>query len=126
MENVIRIIHPVDPVDGLEAAFVKTGVVRYEGIVLQHRSDLLPDLRKNRGVLRVFGPQAVHLAAKPLIVFWLRMNERIEGIHDDIITDDDNTNRADAGRLLVSSLEIEGVEATELTHNSSAWPRYLP
>ena len=87
-----------------------------QGIALQEGFDLLPHLGEDRGVLRVLGPQAVHLLAEPLVVLGLRMDERVEGIDDDVVPHDDDTNGTDARPLLVSSFEVQAVETKQLTH----------
>ena len=126
MEDVVGIVHPVDPKDRLEAALVEDAVVGYHRVSFQEGLDLLPYLREDGSVLRVFGSEAVHLPAEPLVVLGLRVDERIEGIHDDVVEDDDHADGAHAGSLLIRRLEVYAVEIPELTHSSSAWPRYHP
>ena len=109
VKNIVRIVHLVDPVNGLQAAFIEAGVVRHERVIFQQRMDLLPDLREHRCILRIFRAQAVHLAAEPLVVFRLRMDETVEGIHDDVIADDNHADAAHAARLLVRSLEVQAI-----------------
>ena len=109
VENIVRIIHLINPVNGLQAAFIEAGVVRHKWVIFQQRMDLLPDLREHRRVLRIFRSQTVHLAAEPLVVFRLRMDETVERIDDDVIADNDHANAAHAARLLVRGLEIQTV-----------------
>ena len=109
VKNIVRIVHLVDPVNGLQAAFIEAGVVRHQWVILQQWMDLLPDLREHRRVLRILRPKTVHLAAEPLVVFRLRMNEAVEGIHDNVIADNDYADAAHAARLLVRSLEVQAI-----------------
>ena len=109
VENVVRVVHLVHPVNGLQAAFIDAGVVRNKWVIFQQRMDLLPDLREHRCILRIFRSQTVHLAAEPLVVFRLRMDETVERIDDDVIADNDHANAAYAARLLVRGLEIQAV-----------------
>ena len=109
VENIVRIIHLIDPVYGFQAAFIEAGVVRHKWVIFQQRMDLLPDLREHRRVLRILRPKTVHLAAEPLIVFRLRMDEAVEGIHDDVIADDNHADAAHAARLLIRGLEVQAV-----------------
>ena len=109
VENVVRVVYLVHPVNGLQAAFIEAGVVRNKWVIFQQRMDLLPDLREHRCILRIFRAQAVHLAAEPRVVFRLRMDEAVERIDDDVISDDNHANAAHATRLLVRGLEIQTV-----------------
>ena len=108
-EAIAGIVEAVGPKDGFEAAFIEAGVVRHKWVIFQQRMDLLPDLREHRRVLRIFRSQTVHLAAEPLVVFRLRMDETVERIDDDVIADNDHANAAHAARLLVRGLEIQAV-----------------
>ena len=109
VENVVWIIHLVHPVHGFEATFIEAGVVRHKWVIFQQRMDLLPDLREHRRVLRILRPKAVHLAAEPLVVFRLRMDETVERIDDDVIADDNHADAAHAARLLIRGLEVQAV-----------------
>lgn len=80
VEAIIRIIHLIDAMDGLEAALVETRVMCHQRQPLDHRGDLFPHVRKYRRLVRVTRPQPVHPLAEPLIVFRLRMDQRIEGV----------------------------------------------
>ena len=110
MEHIVRVIDPVYPAGGSKAPFVKSGVVGYKRISFQERFDLSPYLREERRILRVLRPQAVNLAAEPLIVIRLRVDKRIESVHDDIIAHDDKPHGADAGRALIRGLPVNSVE----------------
>ena len=56
MENIIRIVHPVDPEDGLEAAFIKAGVVGNQWEVFNERLNLFPHPGEDRCVIGVLRP----------------------------------------------------------------------
>ena len=109
VENIVRIIHLINPVNGLQAAFIEAGVVRHQWVIFQQRMDLLPDLREHRRVLRIFRPKTVHLAAEPLVVLRFRMDETVERIDDDVIADDNHADAAHATRLLVRGLEVQAI-----------------
>ena len=109
VENVVRVVHLVDPVNGFQAAFIKAGIVRHKWVIFQQRLDLFPDLWEHWRILSIFRSKTVHLAAEPLIVFRLRMDEAVEGIHDDVIADDNHADAAHAARLLVRSLEVQAI-----------------
>ena len=109
VENVVWIIHLIDPVHGFEATFIKPGVVRHQRVIFQQRMDLFPDLWEHWRILSIFRSKTVHLAAEPLIVFRLRMDEAVEGIHDDVIADDNHADAAHAARLLVRGLEVQTI-----------------
>ena len=53
-ELVVRVIHLVDPEDGLEATFVEAGVVGHQREALNQRGDLFPDMGKYRSIPGVF------------------------------------------------------------------------
>ena len=116
MKLIIGVVHLIDPEDSLEAALVEGTVVSDQREPLNLRGNLFPDIRENRSVVGVFRAQAVNLLAEPLIVLGLWMNEAVEGVHDLIIADDDDTNAADAARLLIGSLEVYGTERTQFAH----------
>ena len=109
IEDIVRIIHLIYPVRRFEATFVKTCVVCHQGITFQQRMNLLPNLREHRRILCVLRPQAMHLAAEPLVIFRLRVDEAIERIDDDITPDNDDAHTTNAARLLVRSLEIQAI-----------------
>ena len=126
MENIVGIVHPVDLENRLQTALVERAVVSDHGIDLQERFDLFPHLGEDRGILRVLGPQAVHLLAEPLVVLGLRMYERVEGIDDDVVPHDDDTHGTDARPLLVRGLEVQAVEIKQLTHIAGPSGLYRP
>ena len=53
-ELVVRVIHLVDPEDGLEATFVEAAVVCDQWEALNQRGDLFPDMGKYRSIPGVF------------------------------------------------------------------------
>ena len=106
MEDIVGIIHPVDPKDRFQTALIKDAVMGHHRVSFQQWFNLRPDLREDGRVLRVLGPQAVNLLAEPLVVLGLRVDERVEGVHDDVVADDDNTDGAHAGSLLIRRLEV--------------------
>ena len=81
----------------------------YQWIILQQWTNRLPDFREHWRIFSIFRPQTMHLATEPLVVFRLRMDEAVEGIHDDVIADDDYADTAHAARLLVRGLEIQAI-----------------
>ena len=62
-------------------------------------------------------------AAEPLVVFRLRMNERVEPIHDHSPADDHHTHTAYAGREFIGGLKID---RCEISHKASTSPLFLP
>ena len=109
VENVVWIIHLIDPVHGFEATFIKPGVVRHQRVIFQQRLDLFPDLWEHWRILSIFRSKTVHLAAEPLIVFRLRMDEAVERIDDDVIADNDYADAAHAAWLLIRGLEVQAI-----------------
>ena len=126
MEDIIGIIHAVYSEGSLEAALIEACIVGDKRQAFYLGSNLFPDKGEDGCVIGILGTQAVHLAAEPLVVLGLRVDERIEGIHDDVVADDDHADGAHAGSLLIRRLEVYAVEIPELTHSFSAWPRYHP
>ena len=109
VKNIVRIVHLINPVNGFEATFIKPGIMRHQRVILQQWMDLFPDLWEHWRILSIFRSKTVHLAAEPLIVFRLRMDEAVEGIHDDVIADDNHADAAHAARLLIRGLEVQTV-----------------
>jgi len=110
IENVVRIVHLIDPVDCLEATSVKRRIVGNKGITFQQRDNFFPNLGKDRSIFRVFRAQTMNFTAKPVIVLRLRMDETVEGVNYYIITHEDQANAADTGWLLVGCLKVQTVE----------------
>ncbi len=108
-EDIVRIVHLIDSVNSLQTAFIEARIMSDQWIILQQWTNPLPDFREHRRIFSIFRSQTMHLATEPLVVFGLRMDEAVEGIHDDVITDDDYADTAHAARLLVRGLEIQAV-----------------
>ena len=75
VERVIRIVHLVDLMDGLEASFVERTVVRHEWQAFDHWDNFVPYIRKHRRFISVFSGKAVYLLAKPLMIIRLRTDQ---------------------------------------------------
>ena len=115
-EVVAGIMEAVGAEDGFEAAFVEAGVVSYEGNVggetvgFKGCQDtvfyLIPNVREERGVLRIVGAQAVDLLTEPGIVVRIRMDKTVEGVHHFPIAHDDDAHGADAAGAAVGSFEV--------------------
>lgn len=117
-KDIVGVVHLIDPEDGLEAAFIKAGVVRHNRVVLYEGLDVRPDIREDRCMIGVLRTEAVNLLAEPLIVLWLRMNEAVVGIHYHSTPDDYRTNATYAGGAFVRRLEInsqKGIHNTRKT-----------
>ena len=82
VEDVVGVVHLIDAEHRFEAAFVEPGVVCNEGESFYQRGDLLPHIGEHRRVLGVAGAQSVYSLAEPLVVFRLRMDERVEPLGD--------------------------------------------
>ena len=105
-ENVIRIVHLIDPEHGFQAALVERGVMRHERKPFNEWLDFLPNIRKNRSVLRVLWTQAVDVLTEPSVVLRLRMDERVEPLHDLSPTDNYDSDAAYTAGTLVGRLEV--------------------
>ena len=110
VEFIVRIVHPVHAEHLLETAFVEGAVVGDEGEPLDQRFDLLPDIGKDRGILRVLRSQAMDLPAEPLVVLRLRMDQAVEPVHDLSVANDHDSHAAYAAGALVGRFEIDGCE----------------
>lgn len=106
MEDIIRIIHPIDTEDSFQAAFVETGVVCHKGKPVYEGRGLFPDKREDRRPVRIFGSESVNLAAEPLAVVRLGMDQAIVGIDNLPAADHHYSHAAHAGRLLVGRLKV--------------------
>lgn len=116
-ESVSGIMETVGSENCFEAAFVKAGIVGYEGDIggetvrFKGCQDvvfhLVPNVREKRSIFGVVGAQAVDLLAKPGIVVRIGMNQAIERVHHFPITHDDNAHRADAAGADVGGFEID-------------------
>ncbi len=106
VELIIWIVHLIDAEHGFQTAFVKGLVVCYERQTFYQRFYLLPYFRENRCVVCVITAQTVYLTTPVIIIVWLRLDERVEGINYLTIPNDDDTNRANTTALIVRSFEI--------------------
>ena len=79
----------------------------HERQALNPGRNLLPNIRKNRCVVRVTRPQPVDLPAEPAVVLRLRMNQAVECVHNPSAPHDDNPYTADTAEILVGRLEID-------------------
>ena len=78
----------------------------YEGKSLNQWLYLLPNFREDGGILCILRRETMNLGTPIIIIIGLRLNQRVEGIHDLAISDDNHTNGANAGSLVVGSLKI--------------------
>ena len=115
-ETVAGILEAVGAEDGLETAFVEAGVVRHEGDIGRETVclkcgqnavfHLVPDVRKEWGVLCIVGSQAVDLLAEPGVVIRIGMYETVEGVHHFPIAYNDDSHGANAAGAAVSRFEV--------------------
>ena len=117
-ELIVRAVHPAHAMDGLQAAFIETRVVRHEGQAFDHLHNLLPHLREYRRVLGVIGTKPVHPHTEPLVILRLGVNQRVERIHDLPSPHDYHTHAAHAAGLLVRRLEIYCCEISHICKDS--------
>ena len=68
---------------------------------------LIPDIREERGILRIVRAEAMDLLAEPGVVVRVRMNETVEGVHHFPIAHDDDAHGADAAGAAVGGFEID-------------------
>ena len=101
VEQVVRIIHLVNPENGLEAAFIEAAVVRDKGKPFDKGLDPLPDEREYRSVVGVLRAEPVYLAAKRL-----RVDQAVESVLYPSSAHDHDTHAAYAGRAFVGRFEV--------------------
>lgn len=106
MEDIVRIVHPVYLVHGLEAALVKPGIVRHQRQSFNLGRNLGPNFREHRRILGVFGRKPVHPLAEPLEILRFRMDEAVERIHHFSAAHNHNSNAAHAARLLIGRFKV--------------------
>ena len=116
-EHIVGIVHPVHAEDGLQAAFVKTAVVRHQRQPFDQGLDPGPYIREHGRVLRVFGAKPMDLPAEPHIVFGFGVDEAVERVHDLSAADDDHADAAHAGGAVVGGFEVDG---GEVKHQNAA------
>ena len=106
VELVVGIVHLIYLEDSLETSFIETGVVRNEREALDERFYLFPDVWEYRCIFSILRSKTVYLPAEPLVVLRLGVDETVEGTHNLPVTHYHHSDGADAGGLLVRSLEI--------------------
>jgi hypothetical protein len=106
VELVVRIIHLIDTEHGFQTAFVEGLVVGHEGQTFDKWFYLCPHLGKYGGFLSIFTAETMHLAAPIVIVVGLWLYERIEGIDNLAVPDNDNAHRTNGATLVVGCFEI--------------------
>ena len=106
VERIIRIVHLVSAEDSLQTTLIECLVMGYEGKPLDQWLYLFPDFREDGGILCVLTCETMHLGTPIIIIIGLRLDERVEGINNLAISDDNHTNGADTGTLVVGSLKI--------------------
>ena len=106
MEFIIWIVHLVTTEHSFQATLIEGLVMGHQWQVLNQRLDLLPNLGEYRSIFCITTSKTMHLRTPIIIIIGLWLNQGIEVIHDLSIPDDDHTNGADTGSLIVGSLEI--------------------
>jgi len=105
-ELIVGIVHPIDAEDGFEATLVEGPVVGHKGQTLYQRLYLCPYFREDGGVFCVFPAKAMNLRTPVVVVVRLGLNEGVERIDYLAVTNDNDTNRANAAALVVSRFKI--------------------
>ena len=116
-ELIVGIVHPIDAKDGLEATLVEGSVVGHKGQTLYQRLYLCPDFREDGGIFCVSPAKAMDLRTPVVVVVRLGLNEGVEGIDYLSVTNDNDTNRADAAALVVGGLKINCCKIFHLSFN---------
>ena len=126
-EVVAGIMETVGSENCFEAAFVKAGIVGYEGDVggetvgFKGGQDavfyLVPDIWEEWCVFCIIGAKTVDLLAKPGIVVRIGMNQAIERVHHFPIAHDDDAHGADAAGAAVGGFEIDDDGAVQDSTN---------
>jgi len=110
IELIVGVIHLVAAHHGFQAAFVEGAVVCHKGQTLDEWFNLPPDIRKHRRVFGVLAGDAVDKRVPIVVVVRLRLDEGIERVHELAIANDDYTDAAHAGALVVGGLKVYGGE----------------
>ena len=110
IERIIRVVHLIAAEYGFQATFVEGFVVRHEGQTLYAGRNLGPHLGEERCVLRVGLREAMHLRAEVVINFGFGFDERIELVHFNAISINDNAHATHARALVVGRFEIDSCE----------------
>ena len=109
VEWIIRIVHLVSAKDCFQTTLIKSFVVGYKGKTLNQWLYLFPDFWEDGGFLCVLTRETMHLGTPIIIIIGLRLDQRVEGINNLAISDDDHTNGANTGSLVVGSLKISAL-----------------
>ncbi len=120
VEQIIGVIHLIDPEYGFETSFVKTGVMRNQRKTFDPGCNLPPYLRENRCPVGILRPESVDTPAEPAIILGLGLDEAVEGIHYFATAHHHYADAADAAGLLVRRFEIY---CSEVVHPIMQVPR---
>ena len=115
VEFVVGVIHPVHPVAGFEAVFVKCFVVGYQGQSFYEGFYLAPYVREYGGVGCLFVSYAVNHYVSVTVVLGLGAHQTVKGLSYLCIAYYHNPNAADAGALFVGCFKIYCCKIYHLT-----------
>ena len=110
IERIVGVVHLIAAEHGFQATFVEGFVVRHEGQPLYARRNLGPHLGEERRVLRVDLRETMHLRAEVVVNFGFGLDERIELVHFNAISINDNAHATHARALVVGRFEINSCE----------------
>ena len=114
-EFIVRIVHLIAAEDGFQAAFVEGFVMRHQWQTFDEWFYLFPHFGEDWSIFCVLTSQTMYLTAPIIIIVGLRLDQRIERIHDLTIPDNHNTNGADAGPLIIGSLKIYSSKVSHIS-----------
>ena len=118
VERIVRMIHLVAAEHLFEASFVKGFVVGnqrqvwtpcLEGFLIAEPYEFfyfLPYRREHGSTIRIFTTKAVYSGTEPVVIIWLRLDQRIKRVSNLSVTDNDDTYTANTGSLVVCSFKI--------------------
>ena len=115
VEFVVGVIHPVHPVAGFEAVFVKCFVVGYQGQSFYEGFYLAPYVREYGGVGCLFVSYAVNHYVSVTVVLGLGAHQTVKGLSYLCIAYYHNPNAADAGTVFVGCFKIYCCKIYHLT-----------
>ena len=110
IERIIGVVHLIAAEHGFQATFVEGFVVRHERQPLYAGRNLGPYLGEEWRVLRVDLRETMHLRAEVVINFGFGFDERIELVHLNAISINDNAHATHARALVVGRFEINSCE----------------
>ena len=110
IERVVGVVHLIAAEYGFQATFVEGFVVRHEGQALYAGRNLGPYLGEEWRALRVDGCETMHLRAEVVVNFGFGFDERIELVHFNAISINDNAHATHARALVVGRFEINSCE----------------